>query len=125
MYLDFVDYRTDSDGSTHGDLSGRMIVKTTADGDSYIVNAGANGVLVFHVLDRDGIWIPCTRQKFYDSKTQAYGNDYLYPVSTIVASGLVSTNNCSKRAATAKPGELVIFVRPITWWETFKAVFTS
>ena len=116
MNLAFVDYHTDPDGSTHADLNGRMTVKTSVDGDSYVANPEAHGVLVFNGL---GVWITCTRQKFYDSDTRTYGSEHLYPVSTIVASGLVANNNCSRRTATAEPGELIIFVRPATWWEKF------
>lgn len=118
MNLAFVDYHTGQDGSTHGDLNGRMTVKTSADGDSYIANPDPHGVLVFNGLG-SGVWAPCTGQKLYDSDTRTYGSEHLYPVSTIVASGLVARNNCSKRTATAKPGELVIFVRPATLWEKF------
>jgi hypothetical protein len=118
MNLTFVDYHTDQDGSTHADLNGRMTVKTSVDGDSYIANPDAHGVLVFNWL-ASGVWTPCTRQKFYDSDTRTYGSEHLYQVSTIVASGLVANNNCSRRTATAKPGELVIFIRPATWWEKF------
>ncbi len=119
MELAFVDYHTDPDRSTHADFNGRMIVKTSADGDSYIATPEAHGVLVFNVLGSNGAWIPCTRQKLYDTRTQTYGSEHLYPVPTIVASGLVASNNCSRRTATAKPGELIIFVRPVTWWEKF------
>ncbi len=126
MNLGFVDYHTDPDGSTRADLNGRMIVKTSADGDSYIANPDAHGILVFNVLgNRNGIWAPCTRQKLYDRDTRTYGNEHLYPVSTIVASGFVARNDCSKRTATAGPGELVIFVRPVTWWEKFISIFES
>jgi hypothetical protein len=125
MDLTFVDYHTDSDGRPNADLNGRTIVKTSTDGDSYVANPDAHGVLVFNVLGKDGVWTPCTRQKFYDSGTRTYGNEHLYPVSTIVASGLVAKNDCSRRTATAKPGELAIFIRPVTWWETFIAIFQS
>lgn len=126
MNLEFVDYHTIRDGNTHADLSGRMIVKTSADGDSYVANPDADGVLVFYVLgSRNGVWTTCTRQKQYDRDTRTYGNEHLYPVSTIVASGLVAKNDCSTRTAAAKPGELVIFVRPVTWWEKFIWAFES
>ena len=118
MNLAFVDYHTDRDGNTHADLNGRVTIKTSAAGDSYIANPDAHGVLVFDGLGK-GVWTPCTRQKFYDSDTRTYGSEYLYPVSTIVASGLVASNSCGRRTATAKPGELTIFVRPATWWEKF------
>jgi hypothetical protein len=125
MNLTFVDYHNDRDGITHPDLNGRMIVKTSADGDSYVANPDAHGVLVFNVLGSSGAWIPCTRQKLYDSSTRTYGSEHLYPVSTIVASGLVANNNCSKKTATAKPGELIVFLRPPTWWEKFIWVWES
>ena len=118
MKLAFVDYHNDRDGSTDADLNGRKIVETSADGDSYSANPNAHGVLVFDGLG-SGVWVPCTRQKLYDSDTRTYGSEHLYPVSTIVASGLVASNNCSGRTATAKPGELIVFVRPATWWEKF------
>ena len=71
MNLTFVDYHTDSDGSTDADLNGRMVVKTSADGDSYLATPDAHGVLVFNELGNvTGAWTPCTRQKFYDSNTQ-------------------------------------------------------
>ena len=126
MNLELVDYHTGPDGSTHADLNGRITVKTSADGDSNIANPDAHGVLVFSLLgNRNGVWTPCTRQKLYDRDTRAYGNEHLYPVSTIVASGLVAKNDCSRRTATANPGELVIFIRPVTWWETFIWAFES
>src|SRR5262245_29663068 len=58
MNLAFVDYHTDRDGSTHPDLNGRVTVKTAADGDSYIANPDADGVLVFNGLG-NGFWTPC------------------------------------------------------------------
>lgn len=125
MNLTFVDYHTDPDGSTHADLNGRMIVKASADGDSYLANPDAHGVLVFNGMGNNGTWIPCTRQKLYDSDTRTYGNEHLYPVSTIVASGLVANNSCSRRTAAARPGEIIIFVRPPTWWEKFIWVWKS
>lgn len=122
MYLAFVDYHSDPDGSKHDDLNGRLFIKSSAHGDFYTVNADLHGVLVFDGLgDRTGYWTPCTRQKFYDSQTRAYGEEHLYPVSTILATGLVSKNSCSKSTAVAEAGELILFVRPTTWWERFIA----
>jgi hypothetical protein len=89
MNIEFVDYHTDSDGKPNADLNGRMIVRASADGDSYIANPDAHGILVFNGLG-NGVWTPCTRQKLYDSHTRTLGNERLYPVSTIVASGLVT-----------------------------------
>jgi len=126
MNLAFVDYYSDPDGSTHADLNGRVPVRTSVDGDSYVANPDADGVLVFNGLGAaNGLWVPCTRQTFYDKDTRTYGSEHLYPVSTIVASGLVAKNSCSRKTAAAKPGELIIFVRHPTWWEKLIYGFRS
>jgi len=41
----------------------------------------------------------------------------IYSVSQILQTGVVATNGCSKRTATAKPGEFILFVRKMTFWE--------
>jgi hypothetical protein len=40
-----------------------------------------------------------------------------YPVSTILTSGIVAPNGCSKMTETAQPGELVLFVRKANFRE--------
>jgi hypothetical protein len=116
MKPSFVDYHTNSDGSTNADLHGRMRIETSTEGDLYIANPDPHGVLVFAGLGTE-LWTPCTGHKLYDSHKRAYGSDHLYSVPTIIASGLTANNNCSRRTATAKPGELTVFLRPATWWE--------
>ena len=111
MNLAFVDYHTDRDGGPRNDLNGRVTIKTSADGDLYVAEPNAQGILVFNA--------------FYDPNTRTYGDEHLYPVSTIIASGFVAKNNCSKISAAAKLGELVIFIRPTTWWERFVAGMKS
>ena len=117
MNFAFVDYHTDETGKYRDDLNGRKTVTTSIEGDSYIANPDTHGVLVFNGLN--SMWTACSKQKFYDENTHKYGADYLYPVSTITTSGLVARNDCSRRTAFAKPGELVLFIRPTTWWERF------
>jgi hypothetical protein len=119
MNLQLVDYHTDRNGGKHSDLNGRMTVTASVDGDSYVASPDAHGILVFGGMGNGGDWIPCTRQKLYDPTTRTYGNDNLYPVTDITASGLVAKNTCSKITAAAKPGELIIFLRHSTWWERF------
>ena len=121
MKLALLDYHTDNQGGERDDLNGRMPVRTSADGTYYVAEPDARGVLVFSGMGVDMAWITCTRQPFYDLNTHTYGNEHLYPVSTIIASGYVAKNDCSKMKAVAKPGELVIFIRPTTWWERFVA----
>lgn len=44
----------------------------------------------------------------------------LYPVSRILAHGIVTENTCGKDRAVPKPGVLVIFARPMTPWERLR-----
>ncbi len=40
--------------------------------------------------------------------------DHWYSINTILGSGIVAPNQCSKKSTAAKPGEFVFFVRPMT-----------
>jgi len=43
-----------------------------------------------------------------------------YRIENIVKSGVVAGNKCGGFRVEAKPGELVFFVRPLTWWERMR-----
>ena len=43
-----------------------------------------------------------------------------FSVKKVLQSGDSTTNVCGKIEANPKPGELVFFVRPLTWWERMK-----
>lgn len=43
-----------------------------------------------------------------------------YTIKTILESGIASANTCGKVRVTAKPGELIFFVRPRSLWERLK-----
>lgn len=43
-----------------------------------------------------------------------------YPIGQILQSGIAVPNWCNKRKATAKPGEFLFFVRPMTFWEKMR-----
>jgi hypothetical protein len=43
-----------------------------------------------------------------------------FATEQFVREGFVTPNTCGKPTASAKPGELVIFVRPLSWWEKLK-----
>jgi hypothetical protein len=38
----------------------------------------------------------------------------------LLQEGIVWPNSCGKATASPEPGELIIFVRPLTWWEKMK-----
>ena len=43
-----------------------------------------------------------------------------YPIQEILESGVAAGNTCGRFRAQAKPGELIIFVRPTTFWERLR-----
>jgi hypothetical protein len=43
-----------------------------------------------------------------------------FSTKKVLEEGIVTANTCGKATASPKPGELVIFVRPLTWWEKLK-----
>lgn len=43
-----------------------------------------------------------------------------YSVKELVQTGIVSTTTCGKGTEGRQPGELIIFVRPLSWWERLK-----
>lgn len=57
-----------------------------------------------------------------DSQVRDYSWLSTTNISTtqLLQQGIVWPNSCGKATASPKPGELVIFVRPLTWWEKFK-----
>jgi hypothetical protein len=38
----------------------------------------------------------------------------------VVQQGVVTANTCGKATASPTPGEVIIFVRPLSWWEKLK-----
>jgi hypothetical protein len=44
----------------------------------------------------------------------------VYRTKDLLKMGIVSPNTCGKTTAERRPGELTIFVRPLSWWEKFK-----
>ena len=62
------------------------------------------------VSPRDAI--DCTRsQKQQNAPAAAYN------LATLAATGMASVNHCGPIAIKPKPGELVLFVRPLRWYE--------
>jgi hypothetical protein len=57
---------------------------------------------------------------------EPHGTDFSWlavmPFSTeqLLQQGAVHTNSCGKVTASPRPGELVLFVRPLNWWEALK-----
>lgn len=43
-----------------------------------------------------------------------------FPTQKVIQSGVVTGNTCGRAKASPEPGEIVLFVRPLTWWEKLK-----
>jgi hypothetical protein len=43
-----------------------------------------------------------------------------FSTKEILDRGFVSPNACGKATITPKPGQVILFVRPLTWWEKLK-----
>lgn len=43
-----------------------------------------------------------------------------FSTQRVLKSGIVSPNRCGKATAAPEPGEVILFVRPLTWWEKLK-----
>lgn len=43
-----------------------------------------------------------------------------FSTERVVREGTVMPNTCGKAIASPEPGDLIIFVRPLTWWEALK-----
>jgi hypothetical protein len=58
----------------------------------------------------------------YQPQTPDYSWLDIREISTkqLMREGIVMPNTCGKATASPQPGELVIFVRPLSWWEKIK-----
>jgi hypothetical protein len=43
-----------------------------------------------------------------------------FSTAQVLQQGIVTANTCGKHTAVPELGEVIIFVRPLTWWEKFK-----
>jgi hypothetical protein len=43
-----------------------------------------------------------------------------FSTKEILQHGYVSPNTCGKATASPQPGQVILFVRPLTWWEELK-----
>ncbi len=43
-----------------------------------------------------------------------------FSTQEVIQQGIVTPNSCGKATASPKPGEVIMFVRPLNWWEKLK-----
>ena len=78
-----------------------------------------NGALSLHVEDRDAD----LRMQVGYASCQLSKPKYSWlfvatiPTREALERGIVTANLCGKATAQPQPGEVIVFVRPLTWWE--------
>jgi hypothetical protein len=87
------------------------LINLTADGSGVIQFTVPAGSLLFLQADS---YVDCRISK------RTAGDNVSYSVSELLETGVAAVNVCGKAKAKAKPGELIVFVRPQHWWDRFK-----
>lgn len=102
------------------------VVRIRLSSDSVSVSPGRKTAECFHGATVDAVLrygnsvgiIP-NRDKATDCRppTNMWGTrDYSYPMKLVMGRGIVLANTCGKVAATPTPGEVILFVKPVHWW---------
>jgi hypothetical protein len=107
--------RANHDATDHGNWA-----KQNEDGTAQIKLPESASVILIHATYDNSMeyLVNCDGPKQADTPAELW-----YPVSGILATGLVAANGCLKPKAaeklkvTAKPGEFVLFVRKLGWRE--------
>lgn len=68
-------------------------------------------------------YVPCQEYGKLDPDklNLGLGNMPSYSIKKILDSGVSGANTCGKARAKAKPGELILFMRPLTFWEKMRS----
>jgi hypothetical protein len=109
--------------AVHGDW-----VRKNEDGSGKLtLPADANEFSIHATYDSaTQVYVNCDADKDRGSAERAPSPDRWYPVASVLASGIVAPNNCvgkkvpEKLQVIAKPGEFVLFVRPLNTQERFR-----
>jgi hypothetical protein len=84
-----------------------------------------NGRIVFPVEgQRESFLVGLVEQFVVDCRSSKngyndYGN-YVYRISDVLGNGVIATNHCGNVLVNPKPGQLVLFSRPLTFWENVR-----
>lgn len=112
-----------------------MVMPTDKDGVASLVLTDKEGEVNVPLGDGDGAHVVANPVVKYDDDlginapfvlcqpgTPDYSWLAIRHVSTkqVIGQGIVTPNACGKATAAQKPGDVIIFVRPLSWWEKFK-----
>jgi hypothetical protein len=108
------------------DSKGTAKLYLTSEGGKIDISHSWSGCGLFGVLDPVVMYQEDIRINVGYVLCQTSGKNYSwlstngYVTKDLVQKGVVSENRCGKATEERKPGELVLFVRPLNWWEKLK-----
>ena len=112
-----------------------MVIPTDKDGVASLVLTDKEGEVNVPRVDGDGSHVVVNPVVKYDDDlginapyvlcqpgTPDYSWLAIRHISTkqVVGQGVVTPNACGMATASQTPGEITVFVRPLSWWEKFK-----
>jgi hypothetical protein len=97
----------------YGLVGGKALPVVLA-GDAYTIDITGQTTLKIGELNT------ATPNPVYFAPCQQRANVPYFDIKQIQAKGIALPNNCSPKAYTAIPGELVIFVHKVPWWDRWK-----
>jgi hypothetical protein len=106
---------------THPD--GMAVVRLTRDPNkvSRPTEGVCNGLGAVDPLLEYGKTIRITSNYYMPCQPHPPDSPWLsFSVEKVLRSGDVSANYCGKIEASPKPGQIIVFVRPLHWWEAFR-----
>jgi hypothetical protein len=103
------------------DKDGNALLRLTDDNDSREKDCGLHSANKTVVKYGDSLWFGVDHYVLCQPRTPNYSRGIIENISTkqLMNQGIVTPNTCGKFTASPKPGELIIFVRPLYWYEKF------
>jgi hypothetical protein len=109
------------------DKDGIASLSLTGDNADHWKDCGIYGVINSVMKYGDSLRIGIDRYLICQPRASDGSRHVIENISTkqVVDQGFVTPNNCGKFTASPKPGELIIFIRPWSFWETIRAAATE
>jgi hypothetical protein len=107
----------------------QVFIKNPVRGTNEYIRPNSNGVGELNINDESDVihiyvangglaYVSCDCVKDHPVVESVYYSHW-YSVAEILRTGIVAPNRCHRKKAVAKPGEIVFFVRPLTFLERF------
>ena len=101
------------------DKDGIALLRLTDDNDNFEKECGSHSAIKAVVKYGDSLLLGVDHYVICQPHTPNYSWGTIQNISTkqLVRQGFVTPNTCGKPAVSPKPGQLVIFIRPFSFWE--------